>query len=252
MIFSIIIPAYNEALLLTETIKRIQQAFSFLDAPSWEIIVCDNHSTDNTAEIAKENGATVVFEPINQISRARNRGASIAKGQWLIFIDADSYPVPELSHEVVELTKTDLFVGCGTTVKVIDGTWFNKLRMERLNPLMRLFNWSGGAFLLCEKEAFKQIKGFSEGLYALEEIDFVFRLKRHGRKIGKKFTVLHNYPIKTSGRKGEFSIGSIFNLFFSNILAIIFFLLYYLIPGKWSIKNLPKLLKFWYGSRKEN
>ena len=42
---------------------------------SWEIIVCDNNSTDKTGEIAGKMGARIAFEPINQISRARNTGA---------------------------------------------------------------------------------------------------------------------------------------------------------------------------------
>ena len=57
-----------------------------------ELIVCDNNSTDRTAEIARNAGARVVFEPVNQIARARNRGAAAATGDWLIFVDADSHP----------------------------------------------------------------------------------------------------------------------------------------------------------------
>jgi glycosyltransferase involved in cell wall biosynthesis len=47
---------------------------SAVDALGWssELIVCDNNSSDRTAGIARAAGATVVFEPVNQISRARN------------------------------------------------------------------------------------------------------------------------------------------------------------------------------------
>ncbi len=55
-----------------------------------EIIVVDNNSTDDTADIARALGARVVSEPINQISRARNAGAAVARGGFFIFVDADT------------------------------------------------------------------------------------------------------------------------------------------------------------------
>ena len=56
------------------------------------MLVCDNNSTDHTGEIAEAAGARVVFEKHNQISRARNAPGNAAKGEWIIFIDADSKP----------------------------------------------------------------------------------------------------------------------------------------------------------------
>ena len=56
-----------------------------------ELVVCDNNSTDDTAAIAAAAGARVVFEPFNQISRARNAGARAARGAWLsVCVDADT------------------------------------------------------------------------------------------------------------------------------------------------------------------
>ena len=92
MKISIVIPAYNESAHLSESLPAIHEAaliFKKLDW-SYELIVCDNNSSDNTSEIAKSFGCSVVFEPINQIARARNSGAKAATGEWLIFIDAGS------------------------------------------------------------------------------------------------------------------------------------------------------------------
>ncbi len=87
---SVVIPAFNEARLLGETLRHVQAALTVFTSRGWgvEIIVCDNNSTDATAEIARAAGATVVFEPENQIARARNSGAAAATGDWLIFVDA--------------------------------------------------------------------------------------------------------------------------------------------------------------------
>ena len=71
--YSIIIPAYNESRYLPDTLENIHQAMASIRLQG-EVIVTDNNSTDNTAELAQQQGATVVFEPVNQISRARNAG----------------------------------------------------------------------------------------------------------------------------------------------------------------------------------
>src|SRR6266481_5354579 len=89
---SVIVPAYNEEKLIGRCIRSIHSALAANVRPGLEteIIVANNNSGDSTEEVAKKEGARVVFEPINQISRARNAGAAAATGDWLLFIDADS------------------------------------------------------------------------------------------------------------------------------------------------------------------
>jgi glycosyltransferase involved in cell wall biosynthesis len=79
MLISVIIPAFNEEKLLKHTLGQIQYALKENRGQgfAWEIIVFDNNSTDRTAGVATEMGARVVFEPVNQIGRARNTGAGI-------------------------------------------------------------------------------------------------------------------------------------------------------------------------------
>ena len=78
MHLSIIIPAFNEARLIERSLQSVAVSIAANKKSSFtsEIIVVDNNSTDNTAELAREAGAKVVFEPINQIGRARNTGAT--------------------------------------------------------------------------------------------------------------------------------------------------------------------------------
>ena len=71
-----------------------------------EVIVVDNNSTDDTAAIAEAMGATVVGEPVQGIGRARNRGASVAQGDVLVFVDAD-VAVPVTLLEVVYEAMSD-------------------------------------------------------------------------------------------------------------------------------------------------
>ena len=102
MRISVIVPAFNEERLLGETLHQVSRAMTPFAQRQWatELIVCDNNSTDRTAEVARAAGARVVFEPVNQIARARNCGAAAATGDWLIFVDADSHPGAELFEDV--------------------------------------------------------------------------------------------------------------------------------------------------------
>ena len=101
---SIVVPAFNEERLLGGSLAQIKSAAGAFTQRGWdfELIVCDNNSTDRTAEIASAAGATVVFEPVNQIAHARDAGAAAATGGWLVFVDADSHPSAELFQDVAE------------------------------------------------------------------------------------------------------------------------------------------------------
>jgi len=82
--YSIIIPAYNEEDWLSRTLSALDEAMGTLSLRG-EVIVVDNNSSDRTPQIARQHNARVVFEPVNQISRARNTGARAAKGRYFIF-----------------------------------------------------------------------------------------------------------------------------------------------------------------------
>ena len=204
MLLSIIIPAFNEEKIIANTLTHIKVALEENEDKdfAWEIIVCDNNSTDQTAVIAAQCGAYVVAEPINHIARARNTGAAVAQGDWLLFIDADTYPLPGLIAEVIALIQEGKHIGCSSTIRVDNAPSWYKLNLEGHNLDLRLFKTCMGLFVLCQAEAFQAIGGFNTDLYALEDLDFCGRLKKHGRNHNKTFTILHHHPVITSGRKG--------------------------------------------------
>ena len=193
MKISLVVPAFNEEKLLGATLTAIHEATAGLDA---ELIVCDNNSTDRTAEIARQGGAKVVFEPINQISRARNAGAAAASGDWLVFVDADSLPDRALFADLAEAIASGRYVGGGATVRFDDADSLSNGAVAAWNLISRTMLWAAGSFVFCRTAAFREIGGFSTELYASEEIDFSRRLKRLGR-----LTILHRHPLRTSGRK---------------------------------------------------
>ena len=116
MFISIAIPAFNEAKYLPKTISAARCANRVFDAAGWgsEIVVCDNNSTDDTAGVAKAAGVRVVFEPFNQIAASRNAAGRAARGEWLVFVDADTQVSPELFREMMrEIVSGDCIGGGG-------------------------------------------------------------------------------------------------------------------------------------------
>jgi len=199
---SVVIPAYNEEKLLGATLDCIRTATEPLHECEWELIVCDNNSTDATAEIARGRGAEVVFEPVNQISRARNAGANAATGDWLIFVDADSQPSPGLFREVLHSIKGGCLAG-GSTVASDDPSLVMRIPVGIWNAISRMTRWAAGSFIFCDAQVFREIGGFSKALYAAEEIDLSIRLKRVARKDGRRMVILHRHPLVTSARKAH-------------------------------------------------
>ena len=203
MKISVVIPAFNEEKLVGATLRGVQDAGAAFREIGWtmEIIVCDNNSTDATAALARATGATVVFEPVNQIGRARNTGAAAAGGEWLIFVDADSRPTRGLFAEVAGQIQSGRCLAGGCTVRMDQRSLPGDLGVSLWNLTSRTQKWMAGSFIFCERTAFQQIGGFNQDLFASEEIDLSKRLKKLARREGKKVVILHRHPVLTSARK---------------------------------------------------
>ena len=207
---AIVIPAFNEEKLLPATLRSVQTGLVAFTRLGWEteLVVCDNNSSDRTAELARAAGAVVVFEPVNQIARARNAGAAVATGDWLIFVDADSQPSPALFGDVAaEIQRGDCLAG-GSTVR-LDGDYFWYGVVTRAwNGLSRWRCYLAGSFIFCEAKAFREVGGFSRELFAAEELDLSLKLLKLARRTCRRIVVLHRHPLLTSARKAYlYSLG---------------------------------------------
>ncbi len=204
-VISIIVPAFNEEKLLAASLGSLKAAAidAFTQAGiAWELIVCDNNSTDRTAEIARAVGANVVFEPINQIGRARNTGASAASGEWLLFIDADSHPSRELLTDAMALTRRSDVLLAGSTITLDNASLAFRFACEIWNTMSRLRRLVAGSFILVRATAFREVGGFDLRYFAGEKIDLALRLQKHvGRRDRQRTLVLHRHPLVTSARK---------------------------------------------------
>ncbi len=203
MKISVVVPAFNEQKLIGATLHSLGEANGVFTKRGWdtEVIVCDNNSTDATPEVARAAGAVVVFEPVNQIARARNTGAAAATGDWLLFVDADSRPSPALFEEVAEQITSGNCLAGGCTVRMDERHFIADCGTGLWNAISRVFRWAAGSFIFCEAGAFRKVGGFSPELFASEEIDLSKRLKILARSSGKEIVILHRNPILTSARK---------------------------------------------------
>lgn len=203
MHLSIVIPAFNEARLIQQSLHSVTTSIAANQRSRFtsEIIVVDNNSTDNTAELARLAGATVIFEPINQIGRARNAGAAQATGDWLLFLDADSLLSPELLADIMRVIESGKSVGCGSTLRMDGLPWWANMTLRFWTAVSVLFRWAAGALVVCRRDAFQEVGGFDQELYALDEIRLSKQLKHWGRPRGLHFTILTGHPLETSSRK---------------------------------------------------
>ncbi len=198
--FSLIIPAHNEQKFLPATLRAARAACRATRRP-WEIIVVNDSSTDETATVARENGATVVDVQLRNIAAVRNAGAKAARFPRLVFLDADTILPPETLVNAMQALDRGA-VGGGAWVdlepvpKELPGR-SGKILLFRLLRFVwfRIFRWAAGCFIFCDRDAFFASGGFPEKYFAAEEMFLSRQLKRLG-----KFEIVRPAMI-TSARK---------------------------------------------------
>ena len=191
---SFIVPAHNEERWLGACLASIQDSMKPL-ADAYEIIVVDDASTDATAKIAGDFNVRLLKVAHRRVSAVRNSGAEIAKGENFFFVDADTV-VNSAAIEAGLALLRDGAVGGGCVFEFdVPIPWWARI-VHRFGTMMgRWLRITGGCFLFCTRDAFADTGGFSEELYAGEDMAFVEALKRRGRFELAKPTVV------TSARK---------------------------------------------------
>lgn len=212
-LISVLIPAYNEEALIGETLASVRGSFGALGREDYEVIVCDNNSTDGTASVAGAAGALVVAEAHNQIGRARNTAAKAARGKWLIFLDADSLMNDAVLGRTLELLGGGKVGAGGALLSMESGALSGWVRwmLETWNRISATASLAAGSYLYCLREAWEGVGGFDETVYAGEEIDFSRKLKSWLRRRGMRFVIIRDARVTTSARKIEwYSRGQLF------------------------------------------
>ena len=140
---SVIVPSYNLGMYLGETLKSVKDQ-SFTD---WECIVVDNGSTDNSVSVAQsfaEADARYLVKklPLNEgVAAARNRGMALAKGQYLLFLDADDLIAPGYMQAAVEALDADpsLNLVYGKAERGITGQCLHAKKIGFIHPITEAY-----------------------------------------------------------------------------------------------------------------
>ena len=191
---SFVVPAYNEELALGATLRALHDSARAVGL-DYEIVVADDASTDATAAIAVQAGARVVPVKNRQISKTRNDGAGAAKGERLVFVDADTQVNADVVRAAMAALDGGAVGGGATPVFDAEAPRYARIMMRIVLAQMRWFRMAAGCFIFCRRDAFEAVGGFDERHFAGEEIMLSWALRGHGR-----MEILPE-PVVTSSRK---------------------------------------------------
>lgn len=200
---TVVIPAHNEASYLEAALASVLAQDYPLEA--LECVVVDNASTDATARIAREFAERhedlricVAHETRLGVSCAKNRGARLASGDTLLFLDADSRMTPGLARAVAARRRAGDPAGSIRIVadsnSLVERAFFDLMEVGAL-----LFGIRSEMFY-CDRALFLALGGFDEAIQLAEDLEFLDRLKAHLRRAsqggkgigrGKRAAVCH-------------------------------------------------------------
>ncbi len=178
---SVIVPARNAASTISKTLRGLRGL-----PDGWELIVVDDHSEDDTVALARAHGARVIVSHGQRSdSCARNAGARVARGNWLVFLDAD---VEVSANVLVDALQRAQESGAAATFGVYDcgshlpgiverykNFWIRHTTLSAPRPLQ----WLNTSIAFVRYEAWDAVGGFEEKFHARRgggDLDFGRRL----------------------------------------------------------------------------
>jgi glycosyltransferase involved in cell wall biosynthesis len=184
---SVIIPTYNNAALLSETLDGVYRQ-TFQDI---EVIVVDDGSTDDTASKVQSYGRSIryVTQPNQGPAAARNQGASLARGEFIAFCDHDDiwyerhleslagcfrdYPSAAMCFDDAEAYGDGIIQGATH----IDKKVLRSMIGTRV-PIIRLWHcWVASmSVVMVRKSVFDKLGGLHPGIWGLDDLHFYLRL----------------------------------------------------------------------------
>lgn len=212
---SVVIPAHNEAGYLEAALASVLAQEYPLER--LECVVVENASTDATAQVAsafatqhEELRVCLAHEPRLGVSRAKNRGARLASGDLLIFLDADSRMAPGLARTVV--TRRRAGDPAGSIRIVADSNSLVERGFFWLMELGALLFGIRSEMFYCDRALFLALGGFDEAIQLAEDLEFLDRVKAHlrrdrvkdaikGKRHGPAVCHIRRSAIRTSPRR---------------------------------------------------
>ena len=236
---SVVIPAYNEEQHIVRCLESLS-AQTYKD--TFEVIIVDNNSSDKTAELARDHGATVVFEPKAGVIFARETGTKIAKGEIIIQTDADTtYPPDWIERIMTTFSKNPKAVAVVGAFKFVDGPWWGKYFTGLLFGVTDLIHkttkrlvYIPGSNTAFKREAWH---GYDITLdQGGDEVALLKQLKKEGQII-----FLRSNAVLTSARR--LTKGILYNIFVTFLFYYVFDYTFRKITGRSIVSPFPRIRK---------
>ena len=224
MLISIIIPAFNEGEYLGDMLASLDRAVAFLRKTgiSAEAIVVDNNSLDSTADVARDFGATVVKETCHNVAKVRNTGARSARGDVLVFVDADTIVPENLLWRIVEVMAETTCVGGAVDTNFRPAKLSSKIYLQVWRIVGKALGMAQGATQFSRKDIFFALNGYDETLFMGEDVDFHWRLKRLAKRQNGRVCFIDDLQVIPSTRRFD-QWGFCRTLIWTNPLFILLF-----------------------------
>ena len=189
---SIITPLFNRSDLIADTINSVLQQ----SCPDWELLIVDDHSTDNSLEIASrfsDNENRIQCwsrrSAVKGAPACRNEGAKAAKGEFLIFLDSDdllaSTCLEQRLKTLSQVSENELIASPGERFNFQPGDlgqrWFSP-KAELLTGFLERTLWQTSA-VTWRKKIFDHISGFREDLLSWQDWELHIRALANGHNI---------------------------------------------------------------------
>lgn len=187
---SVIVPTLNEGRSLPDLLESLRsQTVSPL-----EILIADSGSTDGTASVAADAGARVLPGERRGPGEGRNRGAREARGDVLLFVDADCVLPREIVEGVLASLGDPAVIGGATGFGPAEGTTAERFLFFLANAYQRAmtlwrFPHNAGYCFFFRRDAFERLGGIREEFLLNETHDIAMRSRRLGRFVVLPVTV---------------------------------------------------------------
>jgi glycosyltransferase involved in cell wall biosynthesis len=216
---SVVIPAYNAARFLPRCLKSV---FAQTLKPE-EVIVVDDGSSDNTAGLAAELGATVLIRPNQGPAASRNAGIRKASSEWIALLDADDMWAPEkLELQAACVRPETVLVYTGIRIFGDDGVHQEKpaISVTSARKMLRYANPIPNSSVLVRREAVMRNIGFREDIRGTEDWEMWFRLQKAGQfdAVLEPLTDYYVYPSSLSANP-EKMIQTLYQFIDTTLLA---------------------------------
>lgn len=224
-LFSVIIPTLNEEKFLPKLLTSLSEQTK----KNFEVIVVDGSSKDKTVAVAKSFSRTlpslqIIVSKTASLPLQRNLGAKAARGEWLIFVDADSVFMPHFVERVQEFIQTH--------DPHVFTTWFSPDSTNPKDAVFTLFAnvyteatvifkkpLAPGPLTIVHKDAFDRVGGYDEEHTFHEDVDFGLRLYRSGIRLDILRETLYVWSLRRFRKEGTLKV---LNQYVLGVLPVVF------------------------------